>query len=118
MLICAISVMPILFASMVNSLYGAVALISLAAAAHNGWMANVYAIISDIFPQNAIGSVTGIATLSAVLGGILFAMMVGFILEKTGSYFLIFLISSITYITAWIILRIGMPVIKPVNFQA
>jgi ACS family hexuronate transporter-like MFS transporter len=117
MLICAVSVIPILFASQTNNLYTSVALISLAAAAHNGWMANVYAIISDIFPRNAIGSVTGVATLSAVVGGITFAMAVGFILEKTGSYFLIFLISSFAYIIAWIILRIGIPDIKPVKFS-
>ncbi len=116
MLLCAVCVIPILFAARTSNFYVAVGLISLAAAAHNGWMANIYALISDIFPRNAVGSVTGLTTLSAVVGGILFAMAVGFILEKTGSYFLIFLISSFTYITAWLILKFGIPHIKPVSF--
>lgn len=117
MLICAISVLPIVFVSQTNNLFIAVGLISLAAAAHTGWMANVYAIISDIFPRSSIGSVTGLSTLSAVLGGMIYAMAVGFILEKTGSYFLIFLISGFAYIIAWLILRTGIPELKPVKFH-
>ncbi len=117
MLICAVSVIPIVFASQTANLYIAVGLISLAAAAHTGWMANVYAIISDVFPRHAIGSVTGLSTLSAVAGGMAYATAVGFILEITGSYFLIFLISGFAYLTAWIILRLGIPEIKPVQFH-
>lgn len=82
------------------------------------WMANVYAVISDVFPQNAIGSVTGISVLSAVGGGLLYAMAVGFILHITGSYFLIFLISAFAYLLAWVVLKLGIPEIKPVDFEA
>jgi ACS family hexuronate transporter-like MFS transporter len=117
MLICAFSVIPIVFTSQTDNLYVAVGLISLAAAGHTGWMANVYAIISDIFPRNAVGSVTGLSTLSAVGGGMAYATAVGFILETTGRYFLIFLISGFAYVLAWIVLRIGIPHIKPVKFN-
>lgn len=82
------------------------------------WMANVYAVISDVFPQNTIGSVTGISVLSAVGGGLLYAMAVGFILQITGSYFLIFLISAFAYLLAWVVLKLGIPEIKPVDFEA
>ncbi|MDT0650632.1 MFS transporter [Autumnicola edwardsiae] len=117
MLICAVSVLPIVIVSQTDNLYLSVGLISLAAAAHTGWMANVYAIISDVFPRNAIGSVTGLSTLSAVLGGMLYAIFVGFILEKTGSYFYIFLISGFAYFLAWIILKTGIPEIKSIKFS-
>ncbi|MEX2569597.1 MAG: MFS transporter [Cyclobacteriaceae bacterium] len=117
MLICALCVLPIVFASQTESFWMAVALISLAAAAHTGWMANVYAIISDVFPDNTIGTVTGISVLSAVSGGMVFATTIGFILEKTGSYFLIFLISSFAYLVAWILLKLGIPRLKLINFN-
>lgn len=117
MFICAVSVIPIVFASQTGNLYVAVSLISLAAAAHTGWMANVYAIISDVFPRNAIGSVTGISVLSAVGGGMVYATVVGYILETTGSYFLIFLLSGFAYVIAWIILKVGIPDIKPIKFS-
>src|SRR5690606_35056444 len=117
MLICAICVVPIVYASQTDSLYVAVALISLGAAAHTGWMANVYAIISDVFPRNAIGSVTGVSVLFAVGGGMVYATAIGFILETTGSYFLIFLLSGFAYLLAWIVLKVGIPTIKPVIFS-
>lgn len=117
MFICAVCVLPIVFASQTANLYVVVGLISLAAAAHTGWMANVYAIISDVFPGNAIGSVTGISVLAAVTGGMVYSTAVGYILEITGSYFLIFLISGFAYLTAWIILKVGIPDIKQVKFS-
>lgn len=117
MFICAVSVLPIVYSSQTTSLYIAVGLISLAAAAHTGWMANVYALISDIFPRNAVGSVTGLSVLAAVAGGMAYSTAVGFILDVTGSYFLIFLISGFAYLIAWVILKIGIPEIKQVQFN-
>jgi ACS family hexuronate transporter-like MFS transporter len=117
MLICAVGVIPIIFTSQTGNLYVAVALISLAAASHTGWMANVYAIISDVFPRNAIGSVTGLSVLAAVAGGMVYATAIGFILEKTGSYFLIFLLSGFAYLTSWIILKLGIPDLKQIKFS-
>lgn len=117
MLICAICVIPVIFVSQVSSFYLAVALISLAAAAHMGWMANVYTLISDVFPQRAIGSVTGLSTMSAVLGGLVFSSVIGYILELTGSYVLIFVISGMTYITAWVVLIFGIPQLKKIDFK-
>lgn len=117
MLICALCVVPVLFASRADNLYVAVALISLAAAGHTGWMANVYAMISDLFPRNVVGAATGLSTLSAVAGGMAYAATVSFILETTGSYALIFFISSFAYLLAWCILRWGIREIRLVSFQ-
>src|SRR5690606_19205234 len=117
MFICALGVVPIIFASQTDNLFIAVGLISLAAASHTGWMANVYAIISDVFPRGAIGTVTGVSVLSAVGGGMVYATTVGYILEKTGSYFLIFLMSGFAYLLAWIVLKVGIPDLKPIKFS-
>ena len=117
MLICAVGVIPIIFASQTDNIFIAVGLISLAAASHTGWMANVYAIISDVFPRGAIGTVTGISVLSAVGGGMVYATAVGYILEKTGSYFMIFLMSGFAYLLAWVVLKIGIPDLKPIKFS-
>lgn len=117
MLICALGVIPIIFASQTDNIFIAVGLISLAAASHTGWMANVYAIISDVFPRGAIGTVTGVSVLSAVGGGMVYATVVGYILEKTGSYFLIFLMSGFAYLLAWTVLKVGIPDLKPIKFS-
>ena len=116
LLICAAGVVPIIFASQTAHLWTSVALISLATASHCGWMANVYTLISDLFPKKAVASVVGVSTFSAVLGSMFVATAVGFILEATGSYFIIFLIAGFMYLLAWTVIKIGIPKIKTVKF--
>src|SRR2546429_1569120 len=60
MLICAIGVTPVIYAYRVESTWSAVLLIGLAAACHQGFSANLYTVTSDMFPAQAVGSVTGI----------------------------------------------------------
>jgi len=117
LLICALGVVPIIFASQTNSEWVSIALISLATASHCGWMANVYTLISDMIPKKAVASVVGVSTFSAVLGSMLVATAVGFILKTTNSYFLIFLIAGFMYILAWTIIKVGIPKIKTIKFE-
>jgi ACS family hexuronate transporter-like MFS transporter len=56
MLVCALSVVPIAFAAQVQDLWLAVALVSLAAAAHQGWSANLFTLVSDCFPKRSAPS--------------------------------------------------------------
>src|SRR5690606_40806149 len=80
MLICALCVVPVIIVSQNPGFYVAIALISLAAAAHMGWIANVYALISDIFPQRAMGSETGLSIMSAVAAALIYSSIYGSIL--------------------------------------
>src|SRR5207245_5967834 len=73
MLICAVTVVPIVFAYRVENLWGAVLLIGLAAAAHQGWSANLFTLTSDTFPAPAIGSVVGMGGMAGAIGGMLIA---------------------------------------------
>jgi ACS family hexuronate transporter-like MFS transporter len=101
MLICALCVLPVSFAVMTNHLWVAVGLISLAAAAHQGWSANVYTLASDMFPRRAVGSVIGIAGMAGALGGLGFAWLVSRILEATNSnYVPIFMVCGGAYLIA------------------
>lgn len=117
LLICALGVVPIIFASQTSSLWVSVALISLATASHCGWMANVYTLISDIMPKNAVASVVGVSTFSAVVGSMLVSTAIGFILDATNSYYLIFFIAGFMYLIAWFIIKFGIPVIKDLKFE-
>ena len=90
MLVCALAVVPMLAAAQVKSLWMAVALVSIAAAAHQGWSANLFTLVSDMFPKRAVGSVVGIGGMAGSVGGMLIALVVGAILQKTGSYVPIF----------------------------
>ena len=118
MLVCALCALPIMLAARTSELWPAVALISLAVAAHQGWSANIYTAATDMFPKGAVASVVGIAGMAGAVGGMVIAKVVGAILEWTGSYFLIFLIAGSAYSIALIVVQALAPGLDPVSFDA
>ncbi|MFL6227200.1 MAG: MFS transporter [Pyrinomonadaceae bacterium] len=115
MLICACSVVPIIFAAHASNLWVAVALVSLAAAAHQGWSANIFTFASDMFPRRAVGSVVGIGGMAGSIGGMLIATTVGLILQYTGSYLPIFIIAGSAYLVALAVMHLLAPRLEPVK---
>jgi len=114
MLACATAVVPIVAASRVESMWAAVALISIAAAAHQGWSANVYTLASDMFPRQAVGSVIGFAGMAGAVGGMLIAKITGSILQAMGTYLPIFVIAGTTYLVTLLIVHTLAPTLEPV----
>ncbi len=100
MLVSAIAVVPIMFASVASSLWVAVLLVALAAAAHQGWSANLFTLSSDMFPRHAVGTVVGFGGMAGAVGGMLIAKLTGYILQSTGSYVLVFFIAGVAYLIA------------------
>ncbi len=117
MFICAASVVPIMAAANVSNLWIAVALVSLAAAAHQGWSANLFTTTSDMFPRKAVGSVVGIGGMAGAIGGMLIALLVGEILQRTGSYVPIFIIAGSMYLLALLIIHLLAPRLEPVKVE-
>ena len=116
MLICAVCVVPIVFASMTSSVVIAVALIALATAAHQGWSANLFTTVSDQFPRRAVGSVVGIGGLAGGLGGALFAAKTGFIIN-TGGYVPLFAIAASAYLLALLVMQVLVPKLAAVELR-
>ena len=112
MLICAVAVMPVFAAQYVDSLWAAVAIIGLAAAAHQAWSANLFTLPSDTVPQTAMGSVIGIGGAAGAVGGMLMAKYTGFVLERFDSYWLIFLVAGSVYLLALLIIQWLVPDLK------
>ncbi len=117
MLICALCVMPIVFAYRMESLWGAVLLIGLAAAAHQGFSANLFTIASDMFPPQAVGSVVGIGGMAGGVGGMLIAKVVGYALQWTGSYMIPFVTAAIAYPVALAMIHVLAPRLEPVQIS-
>ena len=78
-------------------------MLSLAAAAHQGWSANLFTTASDMFPRSAVGSVTGIGTMTGAVGGFLLAKFAGHILQISGSYSILFIIAASVYLISLLI---------------
>ncbi|MGE0453395.1 MAG: MFS transporter [Vicinamibacteria bacterium] len=115
MLVCALLVTPVAFASDVKDLWTAVAIISLAAAAHQGWSANMFTLVSDMFPRRAVGSVVGFGGMFGSIGGMLVATLTGWLLQMTGSYVTVFVIAGSTYLVALLAIHGLCPRLAPAD---
>ena len=108
-LVCALMVTPLAFAANTADTWTAVLVIGLAAAGHQGWAANMFAMISDIYPQPAVSSMTGIAGFGGSVGGMLAASATGFVLQATGSYVPMFVYAGFSYLLILAILHRMIP---------
>jgi len=113
MLTCAVLVVPIVVAGGLKSEWLAVGLLSLAAAAHQGWSANIFTTTSDMFPAEHVGTVVSFGQVAGALGGAIFQPVAGHILQLTHSYVPLFLYSGFAYLVALLLLRKLAPGLKP-----
>jgi ACS family hexuronate transporter-like MFS transporter len=118
MLACALTVLPIVLAPRVANAWLATGLISLAMAGHCGWAANIFTIVSDIFPKRAVSSVVGICGFGGAVGGMLVSSAVGFVLQATGSYLAIFALASFSYLAGLGVIHLMSPRLEAVNLEA
>src|SRR3984893_3700037 len=118
MLVCALCVLPIVFADRVARLWTAALLIGLHAAAHQGFSANLFTLPSDMFPSRAVGSVVGIGGMAGAIGGMLIAKIVGYALQWTGSYRVPFLIAGGAYLLALGVIQLFAPRLEQAHLDA
>ena len=118
MLLMALVIVPTAFAPRAGSMWTAVLIVSVAAAAHQGWSANVYTLASDMFPRSAVASISGIGGFAGAVGGVLFQRATGRILDANGhDYTPIFLVCGVAYVTAWGIIQLLAPTLEPVRVK-
>ncbi|GAB4479937.1 MAG: MFS transporter [Thermoflexibacter sp.] len=122
MLIFAFCVVPIVTAQFASNVWLVVALISLAAAAHQAWSANIFTTASDMFPKKAVSSVVGIGGMAGSVGGILFPLFVGKLLDSykaagdiTAGYNILFTICGLAYLLAWVVMHFFTPKMEQVK---
>jgi ACS family hexuronate transporter-like MFS transporter len=110
MLICAVLALPVMGILFVDSLWPAVTLIAVAAAAHQGWSANLFTLVSDTTPRPAVASVVGMGGLAGAVGGMLIAPLVGYWLDfSERNYIPLFLIGATAYLSALLIIHLLVP---------
>ena len=115
MLLCALCVVPVCAAASVTHLWVATALIGLAAAAHQGFAANLYTIVSDTVPQHAVSSIVGIGGMASAVAGMCAAKFTGYFLQWTGSYVLLFGAASCAYLLALLAIHVLNPGLLPMK---
>jgi MFS transporter, ACS family, hexuronate transporter len=118
MLVCACAVVPIFCAARLHSEWLAIGLLGLATAAHQGWSANIFTTVSDMFPKSAVGSVVGIGTCAGSTGGMMIAAAAGWVLQITHSYNSLFAIAASVYLLALLVIVTLAPGLRKVRFAA
>lgn len=115
LLVCALAVIPVIGAPFVNSLWIVVGLIGLAAAAHQGWSANLFTIPSDTFPKSAVASVVGFGGMAGAVGGALFQLATGRVVDLTHSYLPLFAVACSAYVVAFLLIQLLTPRLSPAS---
>jgi ACS family hexuronate transporter-like MFS transporter len=119
MLLAALAIVPTMFAPRVAGLWEAVAIVSVAAAAHQWWSANLFTIATDMFPRRALGSVIGIGGFCGAIGGFLFQRATGLVLQANGNdYVPIFIVCGLAYVTALALIHVIVPRLEPQRSKA
>jgi len=109
LLLCALCTVPVILVPEAKHLDTAVWLIGLAAAGHMGWAANLFTIVSDLFPANAVATVVGVGGALSAVSAVVFAEHAGYVLETSGNYWRLFAVASATYVTALLIMHLLSP---------
>ncbi len=118
LLIAALLIVPTMFAPAATSLWTAVAIVSVAAAAHQWWSANLFTLSSDMFPRQALGSVVGLGGFAGAAMGFLFQRVTGYVLQNNGSnYAPIFVWCGLAYVTALLIIHLLAPKMEVVRLD-
>jgi ACS family hexuronate transporter-like MFS transporter len=118
LLIPALLIVPTMLAPRVDGLWVAVLIVSLAAAAHQWWSANIYTLSSDMFPRRAVGSVTGIGGFAGATTGFFFQRFTGQLLQANhNDYRPVFIFCGLAYVTAWTIIHLLVPRLEPIDID-
>ncbi|MDR2470438.1 MAG: MFS transporter [Tannerella sp.] len=117
MLACAVCALPVMFVPHTDHVWVAVALIAAAAGGHCGWSANIFSLMSDVFPKKVTASVSGLGGFAGALGGVIAPILIGAALEGAGveGYVLPFTVAAFGYFFALGAVQWLLPRIRPLK---
>ncbi|NLP58693.1 MFS transporter [Lutibacter sp. B1] len=117
LLICALIILPVSFVAITESKWIAIFLIGLGAAGHQAWSANIFTLVSDVFPRKATASVVGIGGMIGAVAGIVADAALGSVLDQAGNsgYFWAFLFAGSIYLIILGLVHLLMPKMTPLD---
>jgi ACS family hexuronate transporter-like MFS transporter len=117
MLICSAFVLPVVYSAITGDKWVAAVLITIAASAHQAWSANVFSLAGDMFPRRVVGSVTGLGGMIGAVGGMALFYVTGKVLKQTGNYLPVFVMASLAYVGALLIVHLLVPKLEPAQIE-
>lgn len=124
MLVCALCVVPVMFAVHVESIWVAVILVGLAASAHQGFSSNLFTTVSDMFPKKAVASVVGMGGTAGAVGAMCLLELTRRLFQAEGNsgsstqtFTILFAIAGVSYLVALLAMHLLAPKLSPVRFD-
>src|SRR5690242_2041307 len=107
LLSCALIVTPVMGVILTRgNLWVTVGLVSLAAAGHQGWSANLYTLVSDTFPRSVVGSIVGLGGMGGAIGGMFVVPAIGYWLDLSHeAYGPVFVVAGMMYLVTFLIIH-------------
>jgi len=117
LLLCALSIMPVAFATMTDNQWVAVMLIALAAGGHQAWSANLFTTVSDLFPKKATASVVGIGGMVGSLTSLVANLTLGKVLKpgQGSCYTGAFIVAGSLYLVVLLVFHLLTPKMRPLD---
>jgi MFS transporter, ACS family, hexuronate transporter len=115
LLLCSLLVVPVFYSALTENKWIAAVLITLAASGHQAWSSNVFSLAGDMFPRRIVGSLTGLAGMFSTLASMALFFVTGKVLKFTGNYLPIFIMASVAYPLAILIVHLVVPKLEPAN---
>jgi ACS family hexuronate transporter-like MFS transporter len=111
-------VMPIIIAVPHVSVSWAIAIFCLAYFGQQSWSTLVMVLPTDLFPQSVVGSVAGLVGFGGAMGGIAFGQVVGYLLDHSYGYGIVFALAGTFHIAAFAVILATVPSVRPLNLRA
>jgi ACS family hexuronate transporter-like MFS transporter len=125
MFICVALVLPVVLIQFSHDIWVSVYIIAFAAGAHTVWKGVLLTAVSDQFPKEVVGSVSGIGGFGGAVGGMLAAKGVGILLDDykavdnlQGGYNLIFICCGALFLAATVLFHLLSPRLEKVTFDS
>ena len=96
----------------------AIVLFSIAFAGQQSWSTLVMTLPADLFPQRAVGSVAGLVGFGGAMGGMVFGLVVGYLLDHGFGYSVVFGMISTFHVLAFLLILLTVRVVKPIESGA
>ena len=112
------SLMPFVYFVTGSPVELAIVLFSMAFFGQQSWSTLVMILPADLFPRSTVGAVAGLVGFGGAMGGVVFGLVAGKLLDSGYGYGPVFAMVSSFHLTAFVLLLLTIPVVQPLIFSS
>jgi ACS family hexuronate transporter-like MFS transporter len=113
LLLAALCAVPLLFVLQIDNAFVVVLIIGLGTAGHQAFSANIFTMISDLYPRRAVATIAGLGGAAGAVGGMLIAKVTGWSLEYLDTYLPVLIYAGLAYLIAFTVIHLLVPKMEP-----